>query len=84
MMNEFCIEIEVGEASPLSFLSFDSVSPDFFGDLPALLALAVNFEGDLLLVLFGDPKVYPPILLGELPPIVICFFIPFKPGDSVS
>ena len=50
MMNEFCIEMEVGEARPLSFFSFSSSSPGFF---PALLALAVNLDGDLL-VLFGD------------------------------
>jgi len=62
MMKEFCIEIEVGEARPLSFFSFSSSSPGFF---PALLALAVNFEGDAALpVLFGD---WPGILDGDKP-----------------
>ena len=43
-MNEFCMEIDVGEASPLSLLSFSSFPSFLFGDFPALLALAVNFE----------------------------------------
>jgi len=52
MMNEFYIEIEVGEARPLSFFSVVSSSPGFF---PALLALAVNLDGeDDLRVLLGD------------------------------
>ena len=72
MMTAFCIEMEVGEASPLSFLSFDSTAPSplFFGDFPALLALAVNFEGEALDgFLDGDAKVPPfPILFGEFLP----------------
>jgi len=43
-MNEFCIEIDVGEARPLSLLSFSSFPSFLFGDFPALLALAVSFE----------------------------------------
>ena len=87
MMNEFYIEIEVGDANPLSFLSLESppASPAFFGDLPALLALAVNFEGEeFLMFLFGDPNVWPPTLLGEFPPIVPYFLNPFNPGESCS
>jgi len=36
------MEIEVGEASPLSLLSFSSLPSFLFGDFPALLAFAVN------------------------------------------
>ena len=80
MMNEFYMEMEVGEASPLSFFSFSSSSPGF---LPALLALAVNFEGEAYLpVLLGD---WPGSFDGDMPwfwPTIVIFFL--RPGDSVS
>jgi len=88
MMKEFCIEIEVGEANPLSFLSLDSPtapSPAFFGDFPALLALAVNFEGEFeVYFLEGDAKFAPPILVGELPPAIVACFLILRPGESYS
>ena len=88
MMNEFYMEMEVGDANPLSFLSLESppASPAFFGDLPALLALAVNFEGEVFFkFLFGDPNVWPPILLGDCPAIVPYFLkLFFNPGESCS
>ena len=87
MMNEFYMEMEVGDANPLSFLSLESppASPAFFGDLPALLALAVNFEGEFeVYFLEGDAKFAPPILVGELPPAIVACFLILRPGESYS
>ena len=87
MMNEFCIEIEVGEASPLSVLSFYSAAPYplFFGDFPALLALAVNFEGEAFAgFLDGDANVPPPTFAGEFPPAKVACFLILSPGESCS
>jgi len=52
------MEIDVGDASPLSLLSFSSFPSFLFGDFPALLALAVNFE---LLANAAFPCVWPKV-----------------------
>ena len=54
MMKEFCIEIDVGEARPLSFFSSSS-SPVFLVDF---LALEVNLDGEAAL-----PVLFPPGIL---------------------
>jgi len=86
MMKEFCIEIEVGDASPLSFLSlgYSVPSPAFFGDFPALLALAVNLVGEALFFLEGEAKFPPPSFVGELPPAIVACFLILRPGESCS
>jgi hypothetical protein len=57
----------------------------FFGDFPALLALAVNFEGEPeVYFLEGDANAAPPILLGELPPAIVACFLILRPGESYS
>lgn len=73
-MNVFCIEIEVGEAKPLSFESLSSPWSFLLWTLPAILAFVVSFYGDLP-VFDGDPY-WLPSLVGD-PPFL-------RPGDSIS
>ena len=64
MMKLFCMEIEVGDARPLSFFSDSSVEPAsafFFGDLPTFLV--VFLDGLLEVNLDGEP--YDPTLVGD-------------------
>lgn len=52
MMKEFCIEMEVGDANPLSFFSFGSTSAYFLvGDL---LAVLLSFPGEDFMVFWGE------------------------------
>lgn len=86
MINEFCMEMEVGEARPLSFFSsLCSAAPSFFfcGDFP-LLSLVVSLVGLLVGLLALVPKVYLPALVGEASlAMVPCFWREFlRPGDS--
>jgi hypothetical protein len=55
MMKLFYIEMDVGDASPLSFFSASSAAASvfFFGDLPSFLV--VFFVGLLLFSFDGEP-----------------------------
>ena len=57
------MEIEVGDANPLSLLSFSSFPSFLLGDFPALLAFAVNLVLVYFFYEFGAyPKVAPSLL----------------------
>lgn len=75
------MEMEVGEARPLSFLPSSSLSTSFFllGDLPGLLSLVVNFVG--LLLEFPN---FPTFVGDSAFWLSVLYLLIFNDGDSAS